>query len=95
MLVVSEYDEEKNDFLLEFILHKVFVRGTVYKTHLLVMSENNIELLANVLPWLPAELAKQYLMLLLETVKFWGIDLLTYVGTEIESVLENLEIKGC
>ena len=48
--MVSEYDKEKNDFLLEFILHEVFVRGTVYKTHLLAMSENDIELLVNVLP---------------------------------------------
>ena len=47
------------------------------------------------LPWTPVELAKQHLILLLETVKFWGIDLLKDVEIEIESELEDLEIKGC
>ena len=41
------------------------------------------------------ELAKQYLILLLETVKLLGKDLLTDVKLEIESELEDLEIKGC
>ena len=31
----------------------------------------------------------------LETVKFWGIDLLKDVEIEIASELEDLEIKGC
>ena len=72
---MSAYDKEEYDFLLEFISH-VFVTGTVDKTHLLVMSENEIELLTNVPNYL-VQLAKQYLILLLETVKFWGKDLLT------------------
>ena len=93
--MASEHDKEEYDFLLEFILHEVFVTGTVDKTALLVISENEVELLTNVLPWTPVELAKQYLILLLETVKFWGIDLLIDVEIEIESELEDLEIKGC
>ena len=52
------------------------------------------ELLTNVLPWISVELAKQYLMLLIETVKFLVIDLLTDVETEIELELEDLRIKG-
>ena len=44
-----------------------------------IMSENDVELLTNVLSWTPVELAKQYFILLLETVKFWGRDLLTDV----------------
>ena len=35
----------------EFILYEVLVRTTADKTHLLVMSENDIELLINVLPY--------------------------------------------
>ena len=89
LLVVSEHDKEY-DFLSKCILHEVFVKWTVDEIILLVISENELELLANVLPWTPAELAKQHLILLLETVKFWGIDLLTHVEIEIES-----EIKGC
>ena len=42
-----EYDKEEYDFLLVFILHEVFVTGTVDKTSLLVISENDIELLTN------------------------------------------------
>ena len=93
LLVVSEHDKEY-DFLSKFILHEVFVTGTVDEIHLLVISENEVELLTNVLPWTPVELAKQHLILLLETVKFWGIDLLKDVDIEIESELEDLEIKG-
>ena len=44
LLVVSKHDKEEYDFLLEFILHEVFVTGTVDKTHLLVISENEVEL---------------------------------------------------
>ena len=73
----------------------MFVTGTVDKTHLLVILENEVELLTNVLPWTPVELAKQYLTLLLETGKFWGTDLLTDVEIEIEPEMEDLEIKGC
>ena len=54
-----------------------------------------MELLTNVLPWTPVEPAKQHLILLLETVKFWGTDLLTDAEIEIESKLKDLEIKGC
>ena len=75
------------------MLCEVFVTGTVDKTHLLVVSENEVQLLTNVLPWTPVEPAKQYLSLLLETVKFWGIDLLADVEIERESELEDLEIK--
>ena len=95
LLVVSENDKEEYDFLLEFILDEVFIIGAVDKTHLLVISENEVELLTNVLPWTPVELAKQYLILLLETVKFWGIDLLTDAEIEIKSELEDLKIKCC
>ena len=58
------------------------------------MSGNDAELLTSVLPWISVELAKQYLMLLIETVKFLVIDLLTDVETEIELELEDLPIKG-
>ena len=44
---------------------------------------------------LQLNLLKQYLILLLETVKFWEKDLLADVEIEIESQLEYLEIKGC
>ena len=47
--MVSELDKEY-DFLLKFILHEVLVTGTVDKIHLLVISENEVELLTNVLP---------------------------------------------
>ena len=47
--MVSEHDKEEYDFLLKFVLHKEFVTGTVDKTHLLVISENEVELLINVL----------------------------------------------
>ena len=50
LLVVSKHDKEEYDFLLEFMLREVFVIGTVDKTHLLVISENEVELLINVLP---------------------------------------------
>ena len=91
---MSEHDKEYY-FLSKFILHEVFVTGTVDEIHLLVISENEVELLTNVLPWTPLELAKQHLILLLEKVKFWGIDLLKDVEIELESELEDLEIKGC
>ena len=90
--MVSEHDKEYG-FLSKFILHEVFVTGCVNE-HLLVISENEVELLTNVLPWTPVELAKQHLILLLETVKFWGIDLLKDVEIEIASELEDLEMKG-
>ena len=89
LLVVSELDKEY-DFLSKFILHEVSVTWTEDEILLLVISENGVELLTNVLPWTPVEPVKQHLILLLETVKFWGIDLLTDVEIEIES-----EIKGC
>ena len=38
---------------------------------------------------------KQYLTLLLETIKSWGTDLQTDVEREIESELEYLGVKGC
>ena len=43
--MVSVHDEKEYDFLLEFILHEVFVTGTVDKTNLLVISENEVEYL--------------------------------------------------
>ena len=92
--MVPEHDK-KYKFLSKFILHEVFVTETVDEIHFLVIYENEVELLTNVLPWTPVELAKQHLILLLETVKFWGIDLLTDVEIEIESKLQDLEIKGC
>ena len=95
LLVVSENDKEEYEFLLKFISHEEFVTGTVHKTHLLVITEDEVELFINVLPWNPVESAKQHLILLLEKVKVWGIDLLTDVEIEIESELEDLEIKGC
>ena len=94
LLVLSE-DDKEYDFLLKLILHEVFVTGTVDEIHLLEISENEVELLINVLPWTPIEFAKQHLILLLETVKFWGIDLLKDVEIEIASELEDLEIKVC
>ena len=62
---------------------------------MLVRSENNIEFLTNALPWTPFGPAKQYLTLLLETVKFLGKDILTDVEIEIESEMKGLKIKGC
>ena len=59
LLKVSEHDKEEYDFLLKFILHEV----SVDKTHLPVISENEVELLTNVLPWTPVKLAKQHLIL--------------------------------
>ena len=46
---MSEHDKEY-DFLSKFILHEVLVKGTVDEIHLLVISENEVELLTNVLP---------------------------------------------
>ena len=89
--MVPEFDKEEYHFLLKSILHEVLLTGTVDKIHLLVISENEVELLTNVLPWTPVELANQHLILLQETVKFWGIDLLTNFEIEIESELEDLE----
>ena len=40
--MVSEYDKEEYGFLLQ-LLHEVFVTGTVDKTHLLIISENDVE----------------------------------------------------
>ena len=54
----------------------MFVRGTVDKTHFFVMPENDAELFINTLPWTPVGLVKQYLILLLETVNFFGMNLL-------------------
>ena len=85
LLVVSEHDKEY-DFLSRFILHEVFVTGSEDEIHLIVISENEAELLTNALLWTPVELAKQHLILLLETVKLWGIDLLTDVEIEVESL---------
>ena len=85
LLVVSEHDKEY-DFLSRFILHEVFVTGSEDEIHLIVISENEVELLTNALLWTPVELAKQHLILLLETVKLWGIDLLTGVEIEVESL---------
>ena len=48
-------------------------------------------MLTNVLPWTPVELAKQFLILLLEIAKFWRIDLLIDVEIEKESESEDLE----
>ena len=62
---MSEYDKKEYDFPSEFILHEVFFRRTVDKTYLLVMSENDVELLTNVLPLTRIELAKQDLTLIL------------------------------
>ena len=94
VLVVPEHNKEYNS-LSKFILHDMFVTGTVDHIHLVVISENEVELLTNVLPWTPVKLAKQHLILLLEIVKFWGIDLLKDVEIEIASELEDLEIKDC
>ena len=49
LLVVPEYDKEEYDILLEFIFHEVFVTGTLDKTYLLVISENETELQLNLL----------------------------------------------
>ena len=94
-LVMSEHDKKEYDFLLNLILHEVFVTGTVDKIHLLVISENEVELLSNVLPWTLIAFAKQHVILLLGTVKLWAIDLLTDFEIEIESEFEDLQIKGC
>ena len=79
---------EEYDLPFEFTLHEVFV------THLLAMSKNDVELITNVLLWTPVELAKQYLILPLETAKFWEKHLLKDVEIEIEPELEYLKTKG-
>ena len=56
---MSEHDKEEYDFSLEFKSHEAFVTETVDKAHLLVTSENDVELLTNVLPETPNELAKR------------------------------------
>ena len=48
LLVMSDHNQEY-DSLIKFILHERCVTGTVDKTHLLVISENEVELLVNVL----------------------------------------------
>ena len=58
-LAVFEYEKEAHNFSLEFTLHKMFVRRTLDKKDLLAISENEVELLTNVLPWTPVELAKK------------------------------------
>ena len=47
--MVSEHDKEY-DFLSKFILHEVFVTGTVDEIHLLAISGNEVESLTNGLP---------------------------------------------
>ena len=78
---------KKSYNILGFILHEVLVTGTVDKTHLLVMSENDVE-------W-PTQCLVQYLVLLPETVKSFEIDLLTDVEIEIKSEIEDSKLKGC
>ena len=95
LLEVSEYDKEEYDFLLEFILHEEclllkHIDKRIDKTYLLVTSENNIEFLTNALPWTPFGPAKQYLTLLLETVKFLGKDILTDVEIWLLSAIQVL-----
>ena len=68
LLVVSEYGKEEYGFLLELV-YELFLTGTV---DLLVMSQNDAELVTNVLSRAPVLFAKQYLTLLLETVRFRG-----------------------
>ena len=46
--MVSEHDKEY-DFLSRFILHEVFVTGSEDEIHLIVISENEVELLTNAL----------------------------------------------
>lgn len=59
------------------------------------MSKYGVEFLTNVLPWTPFELVKQYLILLQETVRLWGKDLLTGIEIGIESELDDIETKSC
>ena len=57
--MVSKHDKEEYDFLLEFKSHEVLVTWTLDKIDLLAISENDVELLTNVLPWTPNEFSKQ------------------------------------
>ena len=57
LLVVSEYGKEEYVFLLELV-YELFLTGTV---DLLVMSQNDAELVTNVLSRAPVLFAKQYL----------------------------------
>ena len=68
LLVISEYGKEEYVFLLELV-YELFLTGTV---DLLVMSQNDAELVTNVLSRAPVLFAKQHLTLLLETVRFRG-----------------------
>ena len=49
MIFYHMYGKEY-DFLSKFMLHEVFVTGTVDEIHLIVISENEVELLTIVLP---------------------------------------------
>ena len=52
--MASGHDKEEYDTGIWYR----FVTGTVDKTKLLVISENEVQLLTNVLPWTPFEVAK-------------------------------------
>ena len=64
---MSEHDKEEHVFLLEFILHEVFLAGTVDQITLPVISENEVESFTNVLLELQLNLLNniRYLILLL------------------------------
>ena len=40
-------NDKEYDFLLKFLLHEVFVTGTIDEIHFLAISENEVELLTN------------------------------------------------
>ena len=49
-------NDKEYDFLLKFLLHEVFVTGTIDEIHFLAISENEVELLTNATSYLELQL---------------------------------------
>ena len=61
---------KKNTIFYYSLYYMKCFTGTVVKTHLLLMSKNDVQLLTNVSHWTPVKFAKQFLILLIGT---WNI----------------------
>ena len=49
-------NDKEYDFLSKFLLHEVFVTGTIDEIHFLAISENEVELLTNATSYLELQL---------------------------------------
>ena len=58
---------KKNTIFYYSLYYMKCFTGTVDKTHLLLMSKNDVQLLTNVSLWTPVKFAKQFLILLIGT----------------------------